>query len=169
MLIKKVKLCMVLLLGIGLTGLQAQEAIPASGGNASGTGGSATYTVGQVVYTTNTSTSGSVAQGVQQPFEIFVITSIEEAKGITLECTAYPNPVADHLILKISGAETQSCASVSPKYMLSLYDMNGKLLENTKIESNETSIGMSNLAPAIYFLKVTQNSKEIKSFKIIKR
>jgi hypothetical protein len=154
---------------LGLTGLQAQEVIPASGGSASGTGGSATYTVGQVAYTTNTSTIGSVAQGVQQPFEIFVVTSIEEAKGITLECIAYPNPVADHLILKISGAETQSFASASPKYMMSLYDMNGKLLENTKIESNETSIGMSNLVPAIYFLKVTQNNKEIKSFKIIKK
>lgn len=169
MLFKKVKLCMVLLLGIGLTGLQAQEAIPASGGNASGTGGSATYTVGQVVYTNNTSTSGSVAQGVQQPFEIFVVTSIEEAKGITLECTAYPNPVADHLILKISGAETQSFASASLQYIASLYDTNGKLLEIKKIENNETSIGMSNLAPAIYFLKVTQNNKEIKSFKIIKK
>lgn len=36
----------IFLLGIGLTGLQAQEAIPATGGNASGSGGSVSYSVG---------------------------------------------------------------------------------------------------------------------------
>lgn len=59
---KKIKLCAVLLLGLGLTRLQAQEAIPASGGNATGNGGSASYSVGQVVYTTNTGTNGSAVR-----------------------------------------------------------------------------------------------------------
>lgn len=67
---KKLKLSALLLLGLGLTGLQAQESVNATGGNASGSGGSASYSVGQVVYTTNTGTNGTVAQGVQQPFEI---------------------------------------------------------------------------------------------------
>ncbi len=46
---KRLKLSAIFLLGLGLTGLQAQEPIPATGGNASGS-----YSVGQVVYTTNT-------------------------------------------------------------------------------------------------------------------
>ena len=79
---KKVKLSAVLLLGLGLTGLKAQEAIPATGGMASGSGGSVSYSLGQLVYTTNTGTNGSVALGIQQPFEIFVVTSIEQAKGM---------------------------------------------------------------------------------------
>ena len=41
-----------LLLGLG--GLHAQEALPATGGEATGAGGSSSYTVGQVVYTTDT-------------------------------------------------------------------------------------------------------------------
>ena len=45
---KKLKLSTVLLLSLGLTGLQAQEAILASGGDASGSGGSASYSAGQV-------------------------------------------------------------------------------------------------------------------------
>ena len=57
-----------LLLGLG--GLQAQESPTATVGEATGTGGTASYSVGQVVYTTTTGTNGSVAQGVQQPFEI---------------------------------------------------------------------------------------------------
>ena len=44
----------------------AQDAIPATGGDATGSGGSASYTVGQIGYTTNTGTNGSVAEGVQQ-------------------------------------------------------------------------------------------------------
>jgi hypothetical protein len=46
--------------------------------------------------------------------------------------------------------------------------MNGKLLENKKIEGNQTIIGMSKLVAATYFLKITQSNKEIKIFKIVK-
>jgi hypothetical protein len=48
-------------------GINAQETITTSGGNASGSGGSVSFTVGQVAYTTNTSSAGTVSQGVQQP------------------------------------------------------------------------------------------------------
>ena len=141
--------------------LKAQDAIPATGGNASGSGGSASYTIGQVVYTTNTGTAGSVAQGVQQSFEITIVTVIEAGKGISLNCIVYPNPVTDYLVLKIEG-EAQK------QYIASIFDINGKLIENIKVESNDTKIDMGNLVPATYFLKVTQGEKEIKTFKIIK-
>lgn len=89
--------------GLELTELRAQDAVPMSGGNASGSGGSACYSVGLVVYTTNTGTNGSVAQGVQQPFEISVVSGIEDAKEITLQYSVYPNPATNYLILKIEG------------------------------------------------------------------
>ncbi|HEX7411110.1 MAG TPA: T9SS type A sorting domain-containing protein [Bacteroidales bacterium] len=158
---KKVKLFAFLLLGLGLTGLKAQVAIPSSGGNASGSGGSVSYSVGQVVYTSGTGTNGSVAQGVQQPYEISVETGLEVAKGITLQCSAYPNPATDFVKLMVENYTIE-------KLTCQLYDMNGKLLKNKKVEGNETSIDMSNLAIATYFLKVTQSNKEIKTFKIIK-
>ena len=140
----------------------AQEAIPATGGNAIGSGGSISYSVGQVVYTTNTSTAnGSVAQGVQQPFEISVVTAIEMAKEINLSVSAYPNPTTDFLILKIEG-------DVKTQYIASLFDITGKLLQSQKITSNQTNIVMSNLVPATYFVKITDGSKEVKTFKIIK-
>ena len=50
----KMKLITMLLLSLGFTGLNAQEAIPATGGEASGSGGTVSYTVGQVAYITNT-------------------------------------------------------------------------------------------------------------------
>lgn len=158
---KRLKLSAVLLLGLGLTGLQAQETIPATGGNATGSGGSASYSVGQVVYTTNTGTNGSVAQGVQQPFEISVVTGIEQTKGINLSVSAYPNPATDFLMLKVENYDNGNLS-------YQLFDMNSKLLQNKKVTSNQTSIVMSNLVPATYFVKVIQENKEVKTFKVIK-
>ena len=159
--LKRLKLSAVLLLGLGLTGLQAQESVNATGGDASGSGGTVSYSVGQVVYTNNTGTNGSVAQGVQQAFEISVVTGLEEAKGINFLVMAYPNPTTDYLTLRIDEFEISNLS-------YQLYDINGKLLQNEKITSDQTSIVMSNLLPATYFVKVIQGNKEVKTFKIIK-
>jgi len=158
---KRLKLSAVLLLGLGLTGLQAQTSVNATGTNASGSGGTVSYSVGQVVYTTNTGASGSVAQGVQQPFEISVVTGLEEAKGINLSVTAYPNPTTDYLTLSISEFEISNLT-------YQLYDISGKLLQSEKITGNQTNIVMSNLVPANYFVKVIAGNQLIKEFKIIK-
>ena len=159
---KILMLSAIFLLGLGLAGLQAQEAILAAGGDASGSGGSISYSVGQVAYTTSTGTNGySVAAGVQQPYEIQSPTGLEEAPGIQLECMAYPNPAKDHLTLKIDDYDNENLS-------YQLYDMQGNLLENKKLTGIETTISMEKLVPACYFLKVIQENKEIATFKIIK-
>jgi hypothetical protein len=157
----KLKVSTILLLIFGFTVLQGQEAITASGGNVSGSGGSVSYSVGQVAYTTNAGTTGSEAQGVQQPYEISVVSGIEEATSINLICSVYPNPATDFLTLKVKYLDMEN-----PSYQLC--DINGKLIENKIIEGNETSINMGNLAPSTYILKVIQNSKELKTYKIVK-
>jgi len=161
---KKLKLSVVILLGLGLTGLQAQTAVPSSGGNASGSGGSASFSVGQMVYTTGTGTNGTALQGVQQPYEISVITEIDEAKGINLIASAYPNPTSDLINLNIDASNTLIIESLSYQ----LFDASGKLLETKKLEANQTSIVTSSLVPATYILKIIEGNKEIKTFKIIK-
>jgi hypothetical protein len=158
---KKLKLSTVFLFVIGLTGLQAQSTIPASGGNASGSGGSVSYSVGQIVYSKNTGTSGSSSQGVQQPYEISVITGIEEAKDISLEIVVYPNPAADFIKLNIKNYEVNNLT-------YQLYDISGSLLQDKNVDSNEITISMQDLRPSTYFLKVIQGKKDIKTFKIIK-
>jgi len=158
---KKAKLSAVLLFWLGLAGLQAQAVIPATGGNASGIGGLVSYSVGQVFYTTNRGTNGSVAQGVQQAFEITDLTGIETPRGITLQYSAFPNPTSGFLKLKVEDFNMENL-------FYQLYDMSGKLLEYKMVKENETIIVMSQLVSATYFLKVIQNTKEVKSFKIIK-
>ena len=159
---KQLKLSVVLLLGLGFaTSVLAQEAIPASGGNASGSGGSVSYSIGQVLYATNIGTNGSMAEGVQQPFEISVVVGIDQGRDINLKCTAYPNPATDLLTLEVEIPDNENL-------FFQLYDILGKLLVSKKLIDIKTTIPMSNLAPAIYFLKVTDNETVVKTFKIIK-
>ncbi|MEE4177590.1 MAG: hypothetical protein V2I46_08780, partial [Bacteroides sp.] len=62
-----------LLLCFGVHALFGQEAVVPAGGNATGSGGSVSYTAGQVFYLIHSGPSGSVSQGVQQPYEIFAV------------------------------------------------------------------------------------------------
>jgi len=147
-----------LLLGLG--GLNAQETVPTTGGEATGSGGSSNYTVGQVVYTTNSGSNGSVAQGVQQPYEISITSGINET-AINLEMSIYPNPTANILQLSV---ETEKLQGVSYQ----LYDLQGKIIETKKVSVSNTTINMEGLSRATYFLKVSNNSKIVKTFKVIK-
>jgi hypothetical protein len=160
-LIRNVTFVTILVFAVAPEGLQAQSTIPATGGKATGAGGTVSYTVGQIVYTTNTGTTGTVSQGVQQPYEISVITGIEEAKDISLEMTVYPNPSKDNIKLLIKNFEVQDL-----KYQI--YDLNGSMLQDKKVDGNETTISMQGYKPSTYLLKVIQGNKEIKIFKIIK-
>lgn len=157
---KNKKTVALLLLGFSLTTAQAQQASTATGGDASGSGGTAAYSIGQVVYTTNTGTNGSVAQGVQQPFEISVVVGLEDNQ-ISLNVKAYPNPTTDYLTLSVGNSELSNLN-------FQLFDISGKLIESKKIVNSSETIRMEELPRAIYFLKVINNNKEIKTFKIIK-
>lgn len=149
------------MLVLGLTELQAQESPTATGGKASGSGGSVSYSVGLVLYQTPTGAISSITQGVQQPFEISVLTGIEDAIGINLMILAYPNPTTDILTLKVENFDLSNLH-------FQLFDMTGKLLQNEKFASTMTTIAMSNLIPATYFVKVIRGREEVKTFKIVK-
>lgn len=149
----------VFLLGLGLT-TQAQQVSNATGGDATGSGGTVAYSVGQVVYTTNTSISGTVSQGVQQPFEIFSI-GINET-GLNISLLVFPNPTADNLTLQVSDYNSE-------KLSYQVFDMQGKLLNNGQIETQETQIKIGNFPSATYFIHVlNKENKKVQSFKIIK-
>lgn len=146
---------------LGITSLQAQTSVNSTGGNASSRTGSVSYSVGQVVYQNHESNSGSVSEGVQQPYEISVVFSIEYADGVGLYAKAYPNPTIDNLVLEVKNFELSDV-------QYKLYDINGKLMQSQKITSDQTPIDMVNFAPATYFLKVFQGNTLAKTFEIVK-
>ena len=153
-----------LLLVIGVMYLgstQAQESSNASGGDATGSGGTVAYSVGQVVYTTNTSTSGTVSQGVQQAYEIFKV-GIKES-GLDVSLSVFPNPTIGNLTLKISGYNKE-------KLSYQLYDMQGKLVNSGEVKSKRTQIRTEHLSSATYFLNImNQQHQKVETYKIIKQ
>ena len=149
--------CAVLLFCLGIVTGKAQEAITASGGDATGSGGSSAYSLGQVVYTSNTGTTGSNNQGVQQPYEIFIV-GIRGALSTSL--SIYPNPAGDNLILVTEDFQKD--------LTWKLFNTQGELLEFRKIKAKETQIYTGSLFPATYILNVTEENKIVQSFKVIK-
>ena len=101
---KKLRVCiMVFLSSFFLVNTYAQNAFTSTGGNLSGSGGSVSYSAGQVFNGGQNGSTGSVSTGVQQPYEITVVTDIKNSGGINLGMSAYPNPAIDNLQLDIEG------------------------------------------------------------------
>lgn len=94
-----------LLFSFNNTYLIGQEALTASGGNAEGIGGSVSFTIGQSAFNVFSGSNGSIVQGVQQPYEISIVTDIESPIEITFSCLIYPNPTKNLIKLSIVSAE----------------------------------------------------------------
>lgn len=154
-----ITLIILFLLISGLTEIQAQHSISASGGDVTGSSGTISFSVGQMAYKSITGTNGSIEQGVQHAYVISSQTEINE--GIVLKHSIFPNPVNDYLTLQIDHSELTG-------FSFHLYDINGRLLQSQKIHENKLWINMDNLKPAIYMLKIYRNERAIKTFKIIK-
>lgn len=140
--------------------LMAQQAVDASGGNATGIGGTVSYSIGQSADKTQTGTTGTVTQGVQQPFEIVALSG-EDFTAITLKMVVYPNPTTSSLQLKITNSDLENLS-------FQLFDIKGKLLNQAKINSEITTFSLESLPKAAYLLRVMSNTSELKTFKIIK-
>ena len=79
----------------------SQQAIPATGGGAESSTGSISYTIGQIDYGSASGTKGSMSQGVQHTYEIWVTSVPENFENINLIFSVYPNPTIDFLDLQI--------------------------------------------------------------------
>ena len=158
---KHLKFTLSFLLLFFIVSLQSQENITVSGDDATGSGGTAAYSVGQIVFTTQTGADGSVAQGVQQPYEISIVNGIEQADGINLELKVYPNPTNDFLNLIVQDYNNEWLS-------YQLYDINGQIIKRGKVIGIETTITMEFQVPGNYLLIVFDDQNEVKTFKIIK-
>jgi hypothetical protein len=157
---KKITLTVLLALGMGITALYAQQSSNAAGGDAGGSGGSASYSVGQVVYTAVSGSNGNSNQGVQQPYEFFVL-GIDNYPAISLSMSVFPNPTQNIVNLKVESGSIDNLNFI-------LYDINGQAIIREKLISTLTQVAMQNLAAGSYLLRVNDTQKELKTFKIIK-
>lgn len=139
--------------------LNAQNNTVAAGGDAAGSSGSVSFSVGQIDYTNVSTANGSISQGVQQPYEILIV-SAEEIKGLALSLKVFPNPTSNIITL--------SADNVSEEMNYQVFDVQGKVIFNGIINNAETLFDFTELAQGSYLLKVSKNHREIQVFKIIK-
>lgn len=160
------------------TRISAQEVLPSAGGYADGLDGNFSYSVGQVFTKTYTDIDGSsISEGIQQVYEVSTVSVYDAVSSHKIELTVFPNPVADWLIVD---AELE----LNSVLLYQLIDIQGKIIEENKIKSNEMKINMKHKKPGTYFLRIYNDQggitpvlkisrlnpgQTIKTFKIIKK
>lgn len=138
----------------------AQSAIIPTGNNIKNGNGGISYTVGQIAYKSIESPTEKITQGVQQPYEIITLQTLESFQNKAI--LIYPNPVKDILYVDFNKDYIKNS-----NYQL--FDGQGKLIKSEKISNQKSEINFSTYPTAIYILKIESDSKNIKTFKIIKK
>jgi hypothetical protein len=136
----------------------AQQNTVAAGANASSAEGSISYSIGQIDFSNVSSSSGSVNQGVQQPFEFFVSSVLEF--GNENSFSIFPNPTNE--VLNISQS------FFSEKIEMRLLDMSGRLVLSDQLNAPQHQIDLRILSQGVYNLTLIKNNQILTSFKVIK-
>jgi hypothetical protein len=160
----KILLKYLLILGLAgcpLVSIFGQEAVLSADGDATGAGGSVSWSVGQVSYSTWAAVSGTATEGVQQPYEIYIMIGIEEVDSDP-GCIIFPNPTSGNVSLKFFQNNFKDFNYI-------LYDLNGKSLRRGDIDKAVVSISMEDLNPDTYFLVLSGKDQAVKTYKIIKQ
>jgi hypothetical protein len=135
----------------------AQSGTGAAGGDGSGTGGSVSYTIGLTSYSNAATSSALVTEGIQQPYEIFILGSLPTH----FKASVFHNPTNDYVILNVENNPLQNLS-------YALVDITGKVISTKSIIENQTQIPMKSLHSSTYFLNLLMGGKKAKSFQIIK-
>ncbi len=138
--------------------LYSQSNTVSAGGDAEGDNGSVSYSIGQVVYTSAQGSNGNVNQGVQQPYDVGVVTGIDEI-GISL--SVFPNPTSGLLTLTVAD-EDASLLSYQ------LFDASGRMVDAKNKLNSTNSISLDGYATGVYTLSVSRNNSQVKSFRVVR-
>jgi hypothetical protein len=171
------KISTLLILFFCFASVSAQQSLNAAGGSKAVEGGSISYSVGQIGFRFHSDMNGSVSAGVQQTYNISVVTETEVFKNIALLLSVFPNPASDYLILEVGNMEF--CENNSMDLVFKLIDVNGKLLQWGKVLDAKTIIDVCRLEPAVYFVTIIGKKQKyshqesnrdelIKTFKVVK-
>ncbi len=140
--------------------VKAQEVVSPAGKHFSNETIQISWTLGEPVINTITGENELLTQGFHQ--SKLVVTAISEIPELALDILAYPNPTTDYLNVSVKNA-------ISENLRYTLYNTEGKVLTSKQISSDISEISMTEYASSIYFLKISEKNRELKTFKIIKK
>lgn len=133
--------------------------IGSDGGHSRNNQFSLDYTIGEVVteFGQDSANRNHLTQGFQQT--MLAIVSVEEHVQ-DIEIDVYPNPAVDHLNVSIP--------TLQEDMQFALFDMQGKLIEQQKINSEAFTIGFSSMSTGNYLLVFSNKDQRIKTLQVQK-
>ncbi len=138
--------------------LYSQSNTVSAGGDAEGDNGSISYSIGQVVYTSAQGSNGNINQGVQQPYDIGVVTGIDEV-GINL--SVFPNPTSGLLTLTVADDDASLLS-------YQLFDAAGRMIDTRNKLNSTNTVSLDAYATGVYTLTVSRENKQVKSFRVVR-
>ena len=134
--------------------------ISSDGGFSAGSQGSIAWTIGEPVSETYVSPGSNVTtMGFHQPEVIELETMIREHSG-DMEILVYPNPVKDVLTFEMEGFSITS--------QLEIYNTLGQKVYSNLIEQKSFVLDLREFPNGIYTFQISENSRALKHFKVIK-
>jgi len=140
------------------TSVNAQEVITTAGDYNTSSTGSLSWTLGEVITETYSDGLNALTQGFNQ--SQLSATATYELPGLNFKVTAYPNPTSDFIFIE---------AEQSQDLKYQLFNLNGELVREARLQGFQTKVDFKTLVPATYLIKIYKNSIPIKQFKIVKQ
>lgn len=153
------KSTIVILFAITASVANCQESTLTTGESASNSNGSISFSVGQTNYENSSNSIGSYSQGVQQPYEYYVLDIT--AHDVSLSVTLYPNPASNYVVIEFGDNQMLNCT-------FQLTDMTGRILQKGNLESPKTLVNLESLLPSTYFIEVKTTNNQTKTYQITK-
>lgn len=135
----------------------AQEVVATQGDSYSNASGNIDFTIGEVVINTGTDGTNDLTQGFHQTNWYFV--GLEDHSP-SYEATIFPNPTSEVLNIRTSTFENVT---------YTLYDAQGKLVLQDILSAEQTPIQVGQLAPGSYSLILSNQTQNLKTFKLTKQ
>ena len=146
---------------IGGLNVMAQEGTNAAGGDASSGEGSVSYSIGQSFGASVATSDGSITEGVQQPYQIRVVTDLSSTLNESSDVNAYPNPVLSSFTVNVDGELNHQLTGV-------LFNQMGVEVHRFELAGSQTNVNLENFEAGMYMLHVKKDNQVFKNIKIIK-
>ena len=144
--IKKLELSVILLLGIGLTGLHAQtnfpELVSSSGNHFENSSFQMDWSIGEIAIETYAQGSFTLTQGLHQ--NTYTVTAINDLPLFDVNITAYPNPASDFITIENS-------EDLQKELAIEISDIKGKVYLKEEFSDAKKQINLDAFFGNLFF------------------
>jgi hypothetical protein len=160
---KKVYIPFLLMLLFGKTSAQSIDTkiLSAAGGNENITGLTVCWTLGETFINEFSDNTYKLSQGFHQG-DLSIPSGIKNISE-NIHIYTYPNPVRDYLTIQIMDS------SPGHELQVLIYDIQGKVLYQTKIKQDIALIDFSEFADGQYIIKLSDHLQCYKTINLIKQ